>query len=1620
MHSHMDIKEPVYWIKFLDDSCKLLRVSRVHTYGLLLSFDSAESIYPKKETVLALGFREVPQQNSFFLPYSNQNYTKEWFEKLASRLEGEFCSFSQGEINDLYTIREPISPHSLEHKWIKPLGINAKGQEIFNYVTGDRYCKMVSKEGTPYFIIETVNQPHTDFLRVASLEDCPALTAGILHLALKHSISHSELKLLITNALEPFQWDPNQPSESEVFAQVQSELVKQLLQFVVKNKGDRRSYHKAMQMTKNLGDVFETIHPNGEYIHPNIPFLIFLRRLTQNFTEVDYMGSEFMGEALPFIKTSNKTSLQCYDFTQTNKDGLTERVSNTLQKREGKGQSIFLFEKETFKDSEQFRHTIGKSYSFEIVALARPEVITNHISVKGYYIVIIGDKRKQIQEEIPAAVLRTHSLENADELDIIYQEILRSKRRVKEWEKSLDGSEQLEYEKNEPQRIYRPLSKIVKSQTMIPKALEASTIKALNRITRKYGADIDAVVAGWMGMKKQKLRNHLFAEQVDAVAMAQCSFERDRGFLLADQTGVGKGRALAALALIAIKNGKKVVYFTENTEINIPDVWRDLKGVGALDLVKPMIIASKNVTLEWDCENLSLLTPTSPVRTVSAKKRLELFRSKRWPKGINLVLTNYSQFRGKADSESTIWAENAVDENTFLILDESQNAINPDTRTGAVLRKMLKHAGRSNSLFATATPMRDKHSADLYISLLPNVEGYRLDSILAIKFKGGESAQESFTSMLAEDGVYLRRDHDFSNIDFQVRLPSDSTMSGYIQEMNKFSELVEKILDFIIQVNIHLENYSGQFFQRLINEGVQRETAQAEIVNSIKYFSAGGPMSRLARLMINALKVDQVVQEVINEIKEGRKPLITFHSTGEMLLSELISKDPKFVQSEKISLTIHDQIRRITNNLYVTQVFGGIDFRQINAELQRLSLEIDELVEKINPDLPAFPIDSIIEKLSLQGISCGEITGRSLTYKNGRIERRKNYGRHKTIHDFNNGSIDVLIYNMAGATGGSYHASSDFNDQRPRTLIEMETPLDIIKYVQAQGRSNRYGQVSRPRIVSVMTGLATEMRILQQRNRKLRVMGASVDGNRSHPLLLDDIPDFINKIGDRASKQILETHPQIARRLGLLGRNDFSDDTGGVFANKVLSRSIVLSTEEQNNLIELIRMEFEAIIEELTSQNNNPLKPMEMHGNIEVKARTLFEGTENNEFDPDRSAFLSPLYIETGIHHFNEKPITSDELRQMVNKAIITDGAEGYKKYVDNLRANLPNLLQDLLDPSTTFEEALDRIYFQSRAFQHQYNRLKLLLYLLENLRPGVVIQYDRHWDDTDSSLRTVVKLNRPKLKHAYLPQSYRVHTAKPGDSKPRLLNLSRLMNFGKNSIRFQIGLSKGDNLRHLKDFNIQSLQERNYPVQILTGNHLAAIREAHIRQLGSISLYRNMDGTVHRGVVIDKKSTDLTKLPVFIPSSRAAIAIVSMLINREIRGSNITFKIQSGLKQLGYIQIIHRHYDNSIFGRFNFPLEKPVYDKDGNDFFAKESFYFKRPELGKLFRQDIDEFSVDQNYKELSYEWNQETFRTIFTNLDDLPLYCDHWHRKVITKMIENLDKGVILETYKSFLPIE
>ena len=1386
------------------------------------------------------------------------------------------------------TARKRQAPAGPDPASLDVIALNMNGQQVATSPDG-RFLQTTDSQGRHEWRRESDAGQPTLWLRARQERDLASIAAGLVHMAAQGVLRQDRFEVVRDAVLEDGRLDMEASAVEDVLRQ---EMVRQIVARGMQDDADVVAFHAARRLSENAGHVLARASDADDVLHAGPMFLTMLRRATREYAEADFQGHDDMDGALPRLRAPD-APLQVHDLSGRNSAGVADYALNVLQRRPDRGTSVFILpEAMAEEDMETFRAKTSQAYGLECVAHISGTVADGLVAGRDVTVAFVADRRPGSMEGVPQAALRTFSVRNLDELLGLEREILRSRAQVRAFNRgeALDRvalPDDDDREENIRQRPYRPLSRSGEPFTMIPRALEGATMRALERVARQaepHGG-VDAMVANAMGCSVAELGDVLTPEQIDAVALRMNAAERGRGFLEADQTGVGKGRTMAALLHMHLRDRprRRCLYVTESSAINVPDVLRDLKAVSGLDRFKVKLLTTGSTFKELDGEGGERL-----IVSETPEERRRIFDSGEWPEECDVVITTYSQFNGADDNPRPEWLANIAGDDLLLVMDEAHNALNPKANVGANFRRAIDRLPPENVIFATGTPARNPQGMDLYGPLLPGEDEANDQVILGAVSSGGQVAQEAFATMLADDGVMVRRDHDLSATTYEVALPDDQRMIEYQEAMDRFSPIVEAMIDASVQIDRRLDRTRHHEFQRMVQRGTDPEFARMRTAERTGgSMSLGSPLSNLARVTMNALKVEQMAETAIAEMRAGRKPLIVFHSTNAAVLEEA-SRGPDGTRLEDDALadlppmTIRDQVRRLHGRLYMAKVRNERrDVRELFNDLAHLSERIDGLIDAL-PDLPVSPIDALIQRLEAEGLSTGEISGRSLCYRDGRITRRQGRDRRATVDAFNRGDIDALLYNSAGATGGSYHAGRTFLDQRPRALIEFEAPTDIIKYVQAQGRGNRYDQVEPPRVVSVMTGLTPEMRILQQRNGKLRSLGATVDGNRAHPLLLDDVPDLLNAVGDEAAANVLTASPTLAQRMGfrrfadiVRARTYVDDDvdkgasTSMGLANQLLTRSIMLPALEQDHLVRRLRMEFDVLIEDLNSRNANPLKPKELKGKIDIKATSLFQGQETSA-GADTSAFHAPVHISTGVHVRPAGGLPGEKLVSMIERSVRLRGPDGLAPWGERVLQNMPDLLRPWLPEGADMARVLANPDGMEGRLKGKHESFTSLAHLLSEMKPGVQIESDT---DLFGIKRTVVDVIPPERAEDYIySAAYRIKTVSPLDSAPETLSLSQLMlsktHHARGEFRIRPGLSEGIDETCLREYADEAERARQLPVQILGGNTLQAIGIAKQNALGTISLYRDMDEQVHRGIVVDPGKVNLKHLPVHVPNT--------------------------------------------------------------------------------------------------------------------------------------------------------
>jgi hypothetical protein len=416
------------------------------------------------------------------------------------------------------------------------------------------------------------------------------------------------------------------------------------------------------------------------------------------------------------------------------------------------------------------------------------------------------------------------------------------------------------------QSVYQPASKLGTPIAMVPINMKKPTEAALARIEAAHG-QIDDFLADRLGYSLEKLADVLSPEQIDADAMAIAATARDREMLLADATGLGKGRVLAAVMLAAARENRTVVFITEKANL-FSDIYRDLKDIEAVQsLGKPFLLNSGAVLVDLTSVNGDIVSEALPDPELR-----KVVKSGKLPDGCRFLMCTYSQFNRMGSAKEKFLTE--VAKGAYVVVDEAHNAAptGPDSNTSGSLKLAL--AGAWGVIRSSATFARDGESLLQYPRVLP--PSFRSEDVRVALQAGGNSMAEAVAQYLAEDGVLIRREHDLSGIKIDVVVDEEH------KDLNmEYSDALAPILSRLAQL------------QRMVNDEIEirNEDAQSEGGKAAqeKWYSPnfGSRRAPLLRQFLTALSVNFCIERCVKALLDGEKPVVVIEQTMESLMREL-------------------------------------------------------------------------------------------------------------------------------------------------------------------------------------------------------------------------------------------------------------------------------------------------------------------------------------------------------------------------------------------------------------------------------------------------------------------------------------------------------------------------------------------------------------------------------------------------------------------------------------------------------------------------------------------------------------------------------------------------------------
>lgn len=810
--------------------------------------------------------------------------------------------------------------------------------------------------------------------------------------------------------------------------------------------------------------------------------------------------------------------------------------------------------------------------------------------------------------------------------------------------------------------------------------------------------DVDQFLVDQLGYSsKDELFSYLAAEQIDSVSLAINQMNKGNGFIIGDMTGVGKGRQGAALIRYAVRKGYNPIYFTQKPAL-FSDNYRDLADIGSGDL-RPFIIASdpKNAAITDASGNVVHKLPTD-----KEKKRVfdYIMKNGKLPEEYDYVITTYSQINngtkeyepkedGIAEKDKSYKKKSpsaadksgqerrdviqALSKGNIMILDESHTAggsgggsmymqyIMPEVKGVTFLSATFAKRADNMPIYAMKTDMSKS-------GISPQ------DMIEAIS-QGGVTLQEIMSKQLVQSGQMIRRERSFQGVTIdwmQVSEEEDAVQRKQFDEVSSiFSDIRAFQKDYITPI---VQGISEELSEEGGYSNLQQGTSELGVTNT----PFASKMYNLVNQLLFSLKSDAVANRVIENLKNGFKPVISFTNTMEGFLDDApketpMDKVPNF--SATLMRALDGVMRYTETNLKGEKVNKSFTVNDLSEAGQNRYYEIKSKIEHLSADLPISPMDAIKIKIQNAGYKVGEITGRTLEMvqdENGKyiIQNRKDRDKKSAARDFNNGQLDVLMVNKSGSTGISLHASPKFEDQRQRVMVFAQFQSDINDEVQMRGRIDRTGQKFRGKYEYIMSSIPAEQRLQMMFKAKLKSLDANSTSSQKSKFNEMEVVDYLNKYGDEVTWQYMIEHPELSEKLGdplnMLsesGEESNTDDASGAkkegCAAKIARYLPFLPVKEQEEVFKEITDAYSVKIQLLNDAGENDLEITTMP----LKAKTISKkiwkpGTEPNS----GNAFADNTYLEEVEVDVLKKPMKAEEIRATIKRMTSGENFDDWKE----------------------------------------------------------------------------------------------------------------------------------------------------------------------------------------------------------------------------------------------------------------------------------------------------------------------------------------------------------------------
>lgn len=815
---------------------------------------------------------------------------------------------------------------------------------------------------------------------------------------------------------------------------------------------------------------------------------------------------------------------------------------------------------------------------------------------------------------------------------------------------------------------YEPRSSRKDEGVLVPVNMAQPLQDALSDLEDAVG-DIDAFVARELGYKSEdEMHKALMGLQVDSVASAIYQNKvRKKGIIIADQTGIGKGRQAAAMIRWAIKQGMTPVFVTVKPSL-FTDMMRDLTDIGSKD-VKPFLLNKDEWITGADGKRLF-----ANVKSKHKGVLEKIVSDGELPSGRNAMFMTYSQINVENLQRRVL---TALAEKAFFVLDESHNA-GGDSQTGAFVREVLQGAAGVVYLSATYAKRPDNMPVYFRTDIGDAIEGGS-EALIDAMAAGGLPLQTVVANGLVRSGQMFRRERSYDGVKIETVVDTANRKAH-----EELSDRVTSALRAIVEADGAFHDGYMAAMEKQVKERGEAlgRAAGNQARESVNHTEFSSVVHNFVKQLLLGLKADTAADRAIAELRAGKKPLIALENTMGSFLAQyaadnglkdgdlLGSFDYRTVLTRALDRTRYYTLKDAKGNserIYVPLSELDPNTRRIYQAAQNTIDQLDGL-----SDLPVSPLDWIRHRITQAGFTVAEITGRNLAVDYSgeaprltRVPDEEQNDKVKTTARFNDGTLDAIILNVSGSTGISLHASENFKDKRQRHMIVAQPASDINIFMQMLGRIHRTGQVVLPEYSILNADLPAEKRPTAVLNKKMKSLNANTSSNSESATSIK-AADFLNKYGDQIVNDYLVDNPDLARALDLTPAEQDGDRPARVpedIARKATGRLALMPVATQLAFYEDIEAQYNALIDYLNETNQNDLEPRTLDFEAELShEHVILEAT-----NPNSPFGGEAVYGEYRIKA-QGKAMTPDEIRAEQAKAL---GGKTPEQFTENLIARL-------------------------------------------------------------------------------------------------------------------------------------------------------------------------------------------------------------------------------------------------------------------------------------------------------------------------------------------------------------